>query len=153
MKAMTTVMMGLVGLAMIVLVGCDQVTSSPKQVRERKLQVTTSGPVTIQQGGTATLTLTITRLKGLTGPVSVMFGNLPPGIEVVAGDRQVTGDTVTYTLRAGNMARVISSAQVPIFLKAKTGDSATAPFGLTVEAKPGEEKKATTPAKPAAAAG
>ena len=138
---MRSAMIGILGLALVLLVGCEDIISGPRRMpKEKKFTVRTSGPVTIERGGTATLTLTITRTEGFQEPITATFRPLPGGVELVSGDTTITGSEVTFTFKASDKASRARGVQIPIFLKSETGGRVTAPFGLTVTPKPGEEE-------------
>jgi len=126
-----------VALVLVLSVGCEEAgLGSRKKPEKRQFDIENTGPVTMEPGGTATLTVTITRDEGFTDPVTLTLGKLPSSVTLVSGEKEVTADKVTYTFKADKDAKPITNAQVCVTVKTESGRPWGSWFGLTIKAKP-----------------
>src|SRR5690349_387352 len=95
------------GLMILVLVGCQQGTSTApstnpdKPSAERRLTVVVKGDQTVTQDKTDEILVTVDR-HNANGPVDVEFQKLPSGVELVTKDMTIPADksTLTATIKA-----------------------------------------------------
>ena len=92
---------------------------------------------TIAQGGSGTITVTLTRGGGFSEPVNVTVEGLPTGVTATASPAQLTGTTTSTTVTV-NVASTTAAGTYPITVRASaTGvGAATATYSLTVTATP-----------------
>jgi hypothetical protein len=88
--------------------------------------------VTLPQGGSVTSTVTLTRLGGFNGPVSIAASGLPTGVTASFNPPSfTTGVTSTLTLNASSTAAT-GAATVTVTASAAAVQNATGTIGLTV---------------------
>lgn len=80
-----------------------QVTSTAPASYTVRNNTTAAAPVVIKRGAGNTVTITIDRSGGFTGPVDIFADGLPPGFSA-APVTNVTGNTATLTLNTTNLA-------------------------------------------------
>ncbi|MEX0775464.1 MAG: hypothetical protein WD042_07095 [Phycisphaeraceae bacterium] len=90
--------------------------------------------VSLMQGGTAEVTITIKR-ENLQGPVTVSFSKLPAGVSVVDGDKKIVGESGAYNLKASDTADVVSAHEAQVTATASTGIAVTQALKVDVTAK------------------
>jgi hypothetical protein len=140
-KTMRFATISIVVLALVISAGCEQAGLGSKKPEKRPFKVDNDGPVVMDQGGTGSLTVTITRNEGFTDPVTMCMGNLPSGVTLTSGEKEVTADEVTFEFKADEKAKPISGSQACVSIRPKEGRSWGSWFGITINA-PAEEEEA-----------
>ena len=101
--------------------------------RTANLQVSPTG-ASILQGGSVTVTVTMTRSGGFAGPVNLTVTNLPTGVAGDVSNVQSSGDAATATLTLNVSSSTIPGAYSLVMHGTGTGFAeATTAFALTVE--------------------
>lgn len=85
---------------------------------------TTAAPLTIQRTQSGTVTVTLDRSGGFTGPVDVYAEGLPAGV-TVAPVMNVTGNTVTLTVNTAANASAVAGSFTVRAVNPTTGDRVT----------------------------
>ena len=144
---MKSATISIVALALMLSAGCEKGGVGSGKVEKRKYGLENTGSVTIEQGGTASLTVTVTRDEGFTDALTMTLGKLPSGVTLVSGEKEVKADEAAYTFKADENAKPITGVQVAVTVKGETGHPWASWFGITIAAKPEEEPaKAPEPA-------
>jgi len=91
----------------------------------------------IEQGGSASVTATLTRGGGFTGPVTITVEGAPAGVTGAASNVQTTGTTTTATITIAVEATTAPGSYALVVRGRGTGvRNAEASFALAVTAKP-----------------
>ena len=129
MKRIFTVMLvGLMGV--LILVGCER--EGPVTDRGAHLQLQEPSDVTITRGETAEVTLRVRR-ENLDDPIRISFDDLPDGVSVVDGPRELTGDEGTYILEADEDADLVEGHMASVTARGPEDLSHTQHFQIDVE--------------------
>src|SRR4051812_5722115 len=93
-------------LAALVFTGCNTQTDTSKGKDGKELKLTAPGTVSVEQGGTAELKVSVER-KGFDEPVTVKFDKLPEGVTIEDDGKIDKGvKDKTYTVKAKADAKV-----------------------------------------------
>jgi len=90
--------------------------------------------VKITRGGSAQVKIAIDR-KGIEGPVSITFKDLPVGVTVAVADMKITGNEGTYTLMATDTAQLVANNNALVMATSAKNNSAEVKMIITVEEK------------------
>jgi sugar lactone lactonase YvrE len=91
------------------------------------------GSLTVVQGSSGTSTLTVTKLNGFTGSVTLAASGLPSGVTATFGTNPTTGTSV-LTLKASSSATLGSA---PVTIKGTSGSlTASTTIALTISCSP-----------------
>lgn len=103
--------------------------------------------LTVQQGGSGTVTVTLTRGGGFADAVNVTVEGLPSGVTASVSPAQLTG-TTTSAIVTVNVANTVTAGTYTATIRASaTGvGAATVQYALTVTAAPNYTLTATPPA-------
>ena len=129
-------------LALLAAVGCgDDDGSGPTGTISVSASPTA---LTVQQGTSGTVTVTLTRGGGFSAPVTVTVEGLPSGVTASVSPTQLTGTTTSATVTV-NVASTVAAGTYPATVRASaTGvGAATATYTLTVTAAPDYALSAT----------
>jgi hypothetical protein len=102
--------MAVCGMAVLTLaVGCRQ-TTTVEGKGGKKLSVTKPSSLTIKQGTTENVKISITRDK-FTEPVDVTFDKLPPGVTIVEKKTEIPANenSATFTFKADDNAALVNN--------------------------------------------
>ncbi len=124
----------ILAVAAIVALAAGCKSSTVENKRGGKLTLIKPGDVTIAQGETAEVKITIKR-DNLEGPVSISFEKLPAGVTVADGDKKIVGEEGTYSLKAGESADLVSGHQAQVTAKGPGGIAVTEFLKIAVKAK------------------
>ena len=130
---MRTLTIMMVAFAMMLSAGCKNRSTVQGQAG-KKLALETAGQVTIERGGMAKAEIKIHREK-LEGPVSINFGELPGGIEVIDADKKIDGSEGTYNLKASDTADLVSGHVAQVTATGPDGIAVTESIKITVTEK------------------
>jgi hypothetical protein len=132
-KLMTLTIVGLVGLTLTV--GCRK-TTTVEGTGGKKLSVTKPSSLTIKQGATEQVKITISRTN-FTDPVDVKFEKLPPGVTVVEKTTQIVpSDTsATFTFKADDTAPVVTNHDATVSVTGPGDLKSTETFPITINKK------------------
>jgi len=134
--------LSLTAIALFTAIGCgDDDGSGP----EGSIAVTASPTaLTVPQGGSGTVTVTLTRGGGFAEAVNVTVEGLPAGVTASVSPAQLTGTTTSATITV-NVANTVAAGTYTATVRASaTGvGAATATYTLTVTALPNYALSAT----------
>lgn len=119
----------LVGLALVTLLGCQQIITDPPH--DASVSMTIPQSVTIQQGKTQNVTVAVHRYN-YTQPVTVSLSELPEGVSAKESSLSVTGDSATFVLTAGAKAKLVANHPVTVSIEGPGDDHGKSSMLLTV---------------------
>jgi len=143
----------IVALTMVMSVGCEKAGPGGKKFTGPPFDMENDGPIVVDQGGTASLTVKITRNEGFTAPVTMTLKSFPGGLTLLSGEKEAVADEMTYKFKAHEKAKPVSGAQGTVMIKPEGGRFWSSYFGVTIKKvaaeEPAEEdaEKPTTPAE------
>jgi uncharacterized membrane protein len=129
-------------LALMTAVGCgDDDGNGP----EGSISVTASpSALTVQQGASGTVTVTLTRGGGFADPVNVTVEGLPAGVTATVSPTSLTGTTTSATVTVNVASTVAAGTYTATIRASATGvGAATVQYTLTVTATPNYALTAT----------
>lgn len=143
-KSMSRRLLRLVPAFALVLAACgdDPVAAIPDTISV----AAASGTLTVAQGASGTMAVTLTRSINYSGAVALTAGGLPTGVTASFAPATLSGSTLTSTMTV-DAAATASLGQVPITVRA-TGSGVTdgtAVITLTVNPKPAIALTITNP--------
>jgi hypothetical protein len=125
----------LTAIALLTAIGCgDDGGSEP----DGTIAVSASpSTLTLPQGGTGTVTVTLVRGGGFDDPVNVAVSGLPSGVTATASPAQLTGATTSTTVTV-NVANTVAAGTYTATITASAAGvgNATTTYSLTVTALP-----------------
>jgi len=134
-KIMRVTRRGAAVLAMLLAVGCSD-DDSTDTTGAYSLAVT-PGVLTLPQGGTGAVTVSLTRIGGFGGPVTLAVSGLPAGITTTITPTQLTGNVSSATIDVAVAATVAVGNHVAIVTATAQGvGQVTLAFTVSVTAAP-----------------
>src|SRR4051812_5294317 len=119
-------------LAALMVTGCNQTTTTSGKKDGKELKLTTPKSVTIEQGGSATVNVSVERTK-FDEEVTVKFDKLPEGVSVDGDTKLAKGVKAReFTLKATSAAK---AGKTTAKVSASGGGVDTEAHDLTVEVK------------------
>ena len=104
----------------------------------------TPGTLSVQQGASGTVTVTVSRGGGFAGAVSLTVDGLPTGVTASAAQSPLTAGTTSAVVTVAVAAAVAPNAYVATIHATATGvGEATTTYALTVSAPPAYALSAT----------
>jgi hypothetical protein len=124
--------LAVLGIVVALTSGCRE-TTTLESPGGKKLTVTKPSSLTIKQGTTEQIKVTITRTN-FSDPVEVKFDKLPPGITVVDKKTEIpANDTMaTMTFKADDNAPVISNHDATVTVVGPGDLKSTTTFPITI---------------------
>jgi hypothetical protein len=118
------------------LVGCGETVTTQNKDTNRKLSLTVPNDVSIDQGNSETVKVSIDR-DNFNEAVTVEFENLPAGVKLIEKDRTIPAgkESAQFTLQVARDAQPVENH--PVRVKASGGGLNTEPaqFMLEIEKK------------------
>jgi hypothetical protein len=132
-KLMTMTIVGLIGLTLTV--GCRK-TTTVEGTGGKKLSVTKPTSLTITQGATEQIKVTISRTN-FTDPVEVKFDKLPPGLTVVETTTKIAPSdaSAVFTFKADDTAPVVSNVDAVVNVTGPGDLKSSETFPITITKK------------------
>lgn len=129
--------MAVIGMAVLTLAAGCRKTTTVEGTGSKKLSVTKPSSLTIKQGTTENVKITITREK-FTEPVEVRFDKLPMGVTIVESKTVIPSNdnSATFTFKADDNAAVVSNQDATVSVSVPGTDlKSSETFPITVTKK------------------
>ncbi len=130
---MKTLSIMLIASLLLMVVGCEDRSSTVTNATGGKLTLTAPGDVSIQRGEMAEVTINIKR-ENLAGPVTVRFNQLPAGVTLL-DSKEIVGNEGRYNLKAAADAALVVNHQAQVTATGGDGVAVTKEFKISVTEK------------------